>query len=247
MKYFVLALLLMVSLSIFSQRKKVNVQYGQEDVLVLVDGTMMGENPNSLKIDPQLNRKIFFYKNGYYSQTINLDPDAAIDDLSINLIKNSENTKLSYKQLLKPDTLVISKTVSNFTRSDIREVIGRNFMNNNFVIGKETQLFANLDSDIKDTKYKIAAEVYDNTQIRSFYSKPRFLAAHIKVRWYLLDISKNKVVFSSETEGMHVITSNKTKGYVVSELMKKAMTEAIEEAQDRLITDDHFLAILKEN
>ena len=224
----------------YGQIEKVELDFKQDEVYVIVDETLMGMSPDMVKVNFDLNKNIYFYKKGYYSQKLVIDPFKQFAKLTIDLNKKPESTKLDEKQLLKLDTLLVSKIVTNFTSNDLKEILENNFLKNNFLLGKDIALFQTAESDIKNTKYKIGIEIVDSDQYRSVYKAPRFMMAQIKIRWSLFDTDLNKVVYFNETEGAYFVKIQKSKGLVVSELMRRVMEGAIDEAQTKLFADKKF-------
>lgn len=235
--------ILITSLSlnaIYCQIERVLMNYKQEGVYVVIDEKLVGESPEQIKVNFDLNRYIYFYKKGYFSQKVAIDPDVNFVKLTVDLIKKPTDIAAKEKLLIKPDTLLVSKIVTNFTASDIQEVIDQMFIKNNYMIGKSANLFPEAINEIKDTRYKIGIEIVDSDQIRSVYKAPRFMMAQINLRWSVLDVSSNKVVFFKSTEGAYFVKIQKAKGFVVSEMMERVMNGAIKEAQTKLLIDDKF-------
>ncbi len=228
-----------------AQNKRVVLTYTQDDVIVVLDEKFLGKNPASVKINFDLNKEIFFFKKGYYSEKKVVDSDFPLRNIDIELLDKSKDVKLLSKQLLRIDTLISRNAVTNFTIEDLKESINNNFEQNNFYTGKEVDLFAGVNSEIKNAKYKLAIEILDSEQKRSVYKTPRFLLADITIRWSLLNIALNQLVYANETNGSYLTRVKKTKGYVISDLMRKTMLEAIEQAQEKLISDKKFLEQLR--
>ncbi|MBS2098099.1 hypothetical protein [Carboxylicivirga linearis] len=243
MKKYLLVTLLICSISTIAQTTKVKVNYKQDDVSVILDNTYLKSNPSDVKINFDVNKVLYFIKRGYYSQTVIVDSDRPYASLNIDLKPIDSNTKQEKEQFLIPDTLVITKTVTNFTRKELVEVMNTNFRNNNFIIGQDLNLFQVDISEKEDIRYKLAAEILNSNQIRSVYTKPRFVAASIQIRWTLLDIKNNTIAFRKTTNGAYMAEVNKTKGIVVGELMAKTMKKAIKEAQDQMFIDSDFRSI----
>jgi hypothetical protein len=242
MKRILGAFLLLFVIQVFSygQIKKVQIEFKQEEVFVVLDDKLVGENPQIVKINFDLNKNVYFYKKGYYSQRVEIEPDVPFAKLTVDLIKKDKSTMLPNKKLLKPDTLLVSKIVTNFTKNDLKEIIESNFVENNFLIGSDIKLFAGAENEIHNTKYKIGIEIVDSKQIRSVYKAPRFMMAQIIIRWYLYDIEQNKVVYFDSTEGSYFIKLQKPKGFVVTEIMERVMEGAIDESQGKLLSDKKF-------
>ncbi len=234
---------LIFTFSLSAQTSKVHLKYNQDDVSVILDNTYEKTNPSDVKINFDVNKVLYFIKRGYYSQTVVIDSDQPFSSLTIDLKPIDTNTKLDKQQLLKPDTLVITKTVTNFTRKELEELMNSNFRNNNFIIGQDLSLFQLDLADKKDVQYKLAAEILESNQIRSVYSKPRFIAAAIEIRWTLLNMKDNSIAYRKTTNGAYMAQVNKTKGIVVGELSAKTMEKAIKEAQDQMFIDPEFRAI----
>ena len=230
----------------FSQIKKVELSYNQQEVYVVLDDHLLGMNPAYIKVNFDINKDLYFYKKGYYSQRLEIDPDEAFAKLTIDLKpKNTEVGKLEQKKMLKLDTLKVSRIVTNFTASDLQEIIDKNFMENNYFIGKESSLFSEAAGAINSSKYKLGIEIVDSKQIRSVYKAPRFMMAQIQIRWSLLDTDQKKIVYFHETEGSYFVQMQQKKGFVVSEIMERVMEGAIEEAELKLLTDEKFVGIIK--
>jgi hypothetical protein len=236
--------LLFFSLQCFSQKKKVEIQYLQEDVYVVYEEKLVGESPSYVKIDFALGGDLIFFKRGYYSQRVKIDPETIFTKLKVDLIKKPKSAAALEKKLLKPDTLLISSIITNMTVNEVQQVLDENFMENNYYIGKSVDLFPGAEDMIKNSRFKIAVEIMDNKQVRSVYKAPRFMMGYIKIRWSLLDTHTNKVVFFEKTEGTYFITLQSTKGLVISELMTRVMKGAIKEGQLKLLTNDKFVNLI---
>jgi len=240
MKRYLLLIFLVSSIGVLAQTTKVRVKYKQDDVSVILDNTYLKKNPSDIKINFDVNKVLHFIKRGYYSQSIMVDSDQPYASLNIDLKPIDSNTKQEKERFLIPDTLVITKTVTNFTRKELVEVMNTNFRNNNFIIGQDLTLFQLDITDKEDIRYKLAAEILNSNQIRSVYTKPRYVAASIEIRWTLLDIKNNTIAFRKTTNGSYMAEVKKTKGLVVGELMAKTMERAIKEAQDLMFIDSDF-------
>jgi len=236
-----------ISTIIHAQSIKVGIDYKQDEVFVILNEKLIGTMPPALNVDFDLGGEIIFYKKGYYSHRVEIDINKPFRNISIDLIKKEGESKISVKCLLLPDTLVISKIVTNFTTADLKEELDNNFIENNYFIGKSVELFPEAQNEIQNSRFKIAIDVIDQNQLRGIYKAPRFMMGYIKIRWALLDNLSNKVVFFKETEGTHFIKIKKPKGLVVSKLMKKVMIEAIKEAQIKLLVDPEFKKIIDVN
>lgn len=228
----------------YSQISKVELSFKQEMVYVLLDDKLVGMDPELIKINFDLNKDLYFYKKGFFSQRVEIDPEIPFSRLTIDLIPKVRAEKDDQKKILDLDTLLVSRIVTNFTRNDLNEIIENNFIENNFFIGKNASLFAGADSEIKNTKYKIGIEIVDSRQIRSVYKAPRFMMAQINIRWSLYEIESNKVVYFNATEGSYFVKIQKPKGLVVSELMERVMEGAINEAQTKLFVDEKFMNLM---
>ncbi len=246
-KAFIILFGILISSIAYTQTLKVGVDYKQEEVSVILNEKLIGINPPLLSINFDLGGEIIFYKKGYYSHRIEIDVNKPFKNINIDLIKKEGESKINIKRLLLPDTLVISKIVTNFTTSDLKEEFDKNFIDNNYFIGKSYELFPAAQNEIQNSRFKIAIDVIDQNQIRGIYKAPRFMLGYIKIRWALLDDLSNKVVYFKETEGTHFVKIQKRKGLVASKLMKKIMIEAIKEAQIKLLVDSKFKEIINVN
>lgn len=74
MKYlFTFTLILIGILSSNAEKRKVEIVFAQEElVYVVLNETLIGENPSNLKIDFELGGELLFFKRGYYSQRLSL-------------------------------------------------------------------------------------------------------------------------------------------------------------------------------
>lgn len=234
----------LVATSAFAQNVRVKVSYNQEDISVVIDEKYVGLSPKQLKVDFALASEIFFFKKGFYTHRIEIDPEEEFDKLTITLIPKPKHAKAPVNRIIKPEKLLVTKTVTNMTAGDIQEILDQNFIKNNYFIGKSIDLFPGAESEIKNSRYKIAVEVVGNNQIRSVYKAPRFMMAYIKLRWSLLDVKTNKVVFFDSTDGVYLVKIQSPKGLVISEMMLKVMKGAIKEAQFKLLTNKKFVDLV---
>lgn len=239
----VASLFLLITVA-FGQKKKVELSYSQEDVYVVLDEKLVGLSPKGMKLDFALGGEIYFFKRGYYSHRVKVDPETVFNKLSIDLIKKPKSAKAEVKRLLKPDTLLVSNIVTNFTAKDIQEILDENFIENNYMIGKSAALFPGAIDEIQNSRYKIAVEIVDSKQVRSVYKAPRFMMAFMKIRWSLLDKDTNKVVYFNSTDGTYFVKIQSPKGMVISEMMVRVMEGAIKEAQFKLLKDKKFINLI---
>lgn len=248
-KYFFLLILFSISsVSVNAQMKKVSLIYQQPDeVFVMVNDKLVGTNPNTLKIDFNLGGEIVFFKIGYYSQQISIDPETIFVKLKIDLEKKPKTAKASQKKLLNPDTLLISEIITNMDEHDVREVLDENFIKNNYFIGKDAALFPQAVNEIQNSRYKIGIEVVKTRQASQVYKNPRFMMAYAKIRWTLLDTQTNKIAYFKETEGHYFVKIHTTRGLQVSKQKTKVMKEAMKEAQFKLLTDQEFIDLIKKS
>ncbi|PLX06041.1 MAG: hypothetical protein C0596_16240 [Marinilabiliales bacterium] len=227
-------------------KQNVKVTFKQEEVSVILDGKYIGDNPKSIKIDFDLAKDLVFFKRGYYTYRIEIEPNTIFDEMTVDLIKKPKSAELTNKTLLQPDTLLVSSIVTNMNETDLWEIINQNFIENNYYIGSSTSLFPEAKNDIYDSRFKLAIEIVDSKQYRHVYKSPKYLMAYIKIRWALLDKITNEVVFYEETEGIFFVRLNRTKGIIISDKMKIVMENAIEEAQFKLLTNNDFIKLVQE-
>jgi len=243
-------ILLLVSLlainNLAAQKRAVEMSYMQEEVSVVLDGVLIGDNPSRVKIDFELSKSLILFKRGYYTQRVEIEPETVIGKMKIDLVKKPKDAMLSKKKLLKLDTLLVSEIVTNMDKGDLWEIINSNFVKNNYYIGNSVALFPGAKNEIQNTRFKLAIEVVSSNQVRHVYKSPRFMMAYIKIRWALLDKESNEVVYFEETEGSNFVGISKTKGMVITDKMRIVMEGAIKEAQFKLITDDKFLNTILE-
>ncbi|MBN2570709.1 MAG: hypothetical protein JXA68_01160 [Ignavibacteriales bacterium] len=248
MKKFLLSILISVAaFTASAQVMKVDISYNQEEVFVVLNDKLIGNNPEFLKINFDMGGDLIFFKKGYYSHRIKIDPEKPFSKISIDLVEKDFSSKAEEKRLLVPDTLLVSTIVTNMTDNDIKEQLDQNFIENNYFIGKSVELFPNAINEIKDSRYKIAIEIVDQKQVRAVYKAPLFMMGYIRIRWSLLDSKSNKVVFFKDTEGTYFVKIQKSKGMMVSKMMKEVMKGAIKEAQVKLLSDNEFKEIVKNN
>lgn len=244
--FFVNVFSILFTTTALSQIKKVNVSYNEPETYVILEEELIGVCPEFIKIDFAIGGDLIFYKPGFYSYRIGIDQDNQFNKLGVELVRKPKNIALESKKLLKLDTLVVSSVVTNMTLKNIQEIIEENFINNNYYMGKGIDLFPNAKDEIENCRYKIAIEIVDSKQIRHVYKAPRFMLGYIKIRWSLLDLTTNKVVYFNTTEGINFIKVSKTKGIVVSELMKRVMKGAIKEAQFKILADKKFVELIND-
>ncbi len=243
-KIIILSILILIVTLTFAEKRKVEVVYKQEEVYVVFEENLIGVSPEFLKIEFALGGDLIFFKAGYYSQRVKIDPETVFSKLKVDLVPKPKSAAAPTKKLLKPDTLLVSNIVTNMTNKDIQEVIDENFIANNYYIGNSSKLFPGSENEIKNTRYKIAIEVVDSKQVRAVYQAPRFMMAYIRIRWSLLDVNTNKVIYFNDTEGTYFVKVESTKGMVLSDMMLRVMKEAIKEAQFKLLTDNKFTSLI---
>ncbi len=243
-KVLVILLLAFGVFTVQAQKQTVAITYAQEEVFVVLDGILIGANPKSLKIDFELSKSLIFFKRGYYTQRMEIEPDVVIGKMKVSLSKKPETAAISQKTLLKLDTLLVSSIVTNMNKTDLWEIINSMFVKNNYYIGNSTALFPEAKNEISDSRYKLAIEIVDSDQIRHVYKAPRFLMGYIKIRWALLDKTTNEVVYFEVTEGSYFVQVDSPKGLVVSEKMLIVMEGAMKEAQFKLLTDEKFVNLV---
>lgn len=229
----------------FAQKKKVLVTYNQEDVHVIVTDNYVGRSPSTLKLDFDLGGDIIFFKKGYFSYRVTLDVDEPFSNLKVVLKKKPKSTNSEDKVVINFDTLAVKKIVTNFTDDDIKEAIDENFGKNGFFIGKSADMFSSSANKAKDAKYKIAIEVIESYQLRRTYKSPKFLLGYIKLRWTLLDVNSNEVVFYTKSDGTYFVPIRSTKNLVIQDQMFKIVKEAIREAQFKLLENKKFLSLVE--
>jgi len=239
-------ILFVVAFQSYAIKQNVHFTYAQEEVSVILDGKLIGVNPKSVKIDFDLAKDLIFFKRGYYTHRVEIEPEVVFDKINIDLIKKPKSAEISQKTLLKPDTLLISNIVTNMNEKDLWEIINKNFIKNNYFIGNSSALFPEANNEIQDSRFKLAIEIVDSKQHRQVYKSPKFLMGYIKIRWALLDIESNEVVFFEETEGINFVRLTRTKGIVISDKMKIVMEGAIKEAQFKLLTNEKFINLVQE-
>ena len=242
----VMLLLFVITTGLFAQKRAVQVSYAQEDVNVVLDGIFLGDNPSNIKVDFELSKSLIFFKRGFYTQRVEIEPETIIGKMNVDLVKKPKNALLDGKTLLKLDTLLISEIVTNMDEGDIWEIINSNFVKNNYYIGNSVALFPGATNEIQNTRFKLAIEVVSSNQVRNVYKSPRFMLGYMKIRWAVLDKTSNEVVYFEETEGSNFVRISKTKGMVVSDKMRIVMEGAIKEAQFKLLTDDKFRKVIQD-
>jgi len=233
-------------MGLFAQKRAVEVSYAQENVNVVLDGVFLGDSPRAVKVDFELSKSLIFFKRGYYTQRVEIEPETVIGKMKVDLVKKPKGAILKEKTLLKLDTLLISEIVTNMDEGDVWEIVNANFVKNNYYIGNSVALFPGAKNEIQNTRFKLAIEVITSDQVISVYKSPRFMMGYIKIRWALLDKTSNEVVYFEETEGSNFVKISKTKGMVISDKMRIVMEGAIKEAQFKLLTDDKFRRVIED-
>ena len=230
----------------FAQKIKIAVSYNEPETYVVFNEELIGVCPDFIKLDFAIGGDLVFFKPGFYSYRVEIEPENQFNKLSVELIKKPKDISLAEKRLIKPDTLVMTSIVTNMTSNKIQEIIDENFEDNNYYIGKSAALFPGVQDEIKDCRYKIAVEIIDSRQIRRVYKAPRFAMAFIEIRWSLLDSENNKIAYYNTTDGIYFVKVSSTKGMIVSELMERVMEGAITEAQFKVLSDEKFVNLINE-
>lgn len=227
----------------YAKFSKVELIFDQDEVNVLVDNKFIKINPRFIKIDFNINEKITFFKNGYYSQTVEIEASVVFNKLKINLIKREASLRNATPVLLKNEKLIISDPITNFTEQSINEVLNQNFIKNNYIVGGEKAIFSDGLSAIDNHKFKLGIEIINSEQISSIYDYPRYMLASCKIRWVLLDTESNSIVLTKDTEGSQYVSFQSSKGIMASKKLKSIMEDALIEAQEKLLRNDEFKKI----
>ena len=130
-----------VAMGLFAQKRAVEVSYAQENVNVVLDGVFLGDSPRAVKVDFELSKSLIFFKRGYYTQRVEIEPETVIGKMKVDLVKKPKGAILKEKTLLKLDTLLISEIVTNMDEGDVWEIVNANFVKNNYYIGNSVALF----------------------------------------------------------------------------------------------------------
>lgn len=245
MRYITLiAVFFIIHANVFAGKTKVKITYSQSDVNLIYNNKLSGDDLPGIKIDFSLGGTLIFYKTGYFSKTVEIDPDKPFTTLKVNLSRKSSSIKLKSEGLLKQVSYKSNDIIPNYDDEEVKDQLVKDFSILNVNLGINSLAIPDADTRIDSSKYDFHIELVNVEQIQSVYKYPKFMMSKLRFRWTIKDKETKRTLLFKETEGIYFVKVSSTKGLIVSKKMLQITKEAIEEAVEKLVSDKDFKNLL---